>query len=267
MSYTVILKAIWLYPVKSLPGVSVNVIGFDNIGPIEDRRWMLIDSEGRFVSQRSNPDMARFQWEQQGGEWIVQGFRGGQCALPSSIDTGQSLRVRIWQDEVSALAAPEEVSAWFSEQLGKDVRLVRCTSETQRLINPDHAEQGENVAFADGYPLLIANQSSLDALNQQAGLSLDSRRFRANLEIEGAPALRELTATRLTTEDGGAIALVKPCERCNIPAIDPDTAQYQRNVAAAIKEHCQWQGKTIFGMNGIARGIEHLAVGQSLRLE
>lgn len=267
MSYTVILKAIWIHPVKSLPGVSIKETGFDKLGPIDDRRWMLIDTRGRFVSQRSNPDLARFQWKQHNGEWIVRGFRGGECALPSSIDSGQSLHVSIWKDEVSALGAPEEVSHWFSEQLGQEVTLVRCTSETQRRIDPDHALQGEEVAFADGYPLLIANQSSLDALNQQSGLSLDSRRFRANLEIEGAPALSELSASRLVTDSGSSIALVKPCERCNIPAIDPDTAQYQRDVAAAIKEHCQWQGKTIFGMNGIARGIEHLAVGQRLRLE
>lgn len=267
MSYTVILKAIWIFPVKSLPGVSIKEVNFDHLGPVGDRRWMLIDANGRFVSQRSNPDMARFQWQRQGEEWVVKGFHGGQCVLPASVDTGQHLQVCIWHDEVKALAAPDEVSRWFSEQLETDVRLVQCTAETQRRVAPDYAEQREEVAFADGFPLLIVNQGSLDALNQQAGLSLDSRRFRANLVIEGAPALAELSASRLTTDSGGTIALVKPCERCNIPAIDPDTAQYQRDVAAAIKEHCHWQGKTIFGMNGIARGIDHLSVGQSLRLE
>lgn len=267
MSYTVILKAIRIYPVKSLPGISIPEVQFDALGPVDDRRWMLVDAKGRFVSQRSNPKMALFRCQQQGREWIIEGPGGGYCALPASIDSGPTKEVRIWKDEVIAQAAPDEVSNWFSEQLGMAVSLVKCTEVTHRAVSADHAEPGEEVAFADGYPLLIANQTSLDELNQQTGLSLDSRRFRANLEIEGAPNLSELSAQRLLIESGGHIALVKPCERCNIPAIDPDTARYQKDVAAAIKTHCHWQGKTIFGMNGIARGVGALAVGQKLILE
>ncbi|MHA7878187.1 MAG: MOSC domain-containing protein [Saccharospirillum sp.] len=271
MSYTVILRAITLYPVKSLPGVSVNNVQLDDWGLLDDRRWMLVDARGRFVSQRSVAAMAKFHVHFLEGNWVIEGFRQGvtpRCTLPARVPAGEPSAVRIWNDEVTALKAPAALSEWFSEQLGMAVTLVRYSADTHRQVARDYAQSGDEVAFADGFPLLVANQASLDDLNAQAGLSLDGRRFRANLTIEGAPALSELSAQRLSVVDGsGSIALVKPCERCNIPAIDPDTTEYQGSVASALKEHCHWHGKTIFGMNGIARGLDRLVVGQRMRLE
>ncbi len=266
MSASVTVTELWVYPIKSFPGLRVPHLTFDASGPVDDRRWMLVDENGRFVSQRGMPVLAGFAMEERDGRYRVTAPDGEAVELPSPAEEGARLAVSVWKDELQAWEVSPEVSAWFTAKLGKTVHLVHVGKVSERTISDPQAEPHERVGFADGYPLLIGNEASLARLNEVSGLSLDMRRFRPNIVIRGIEDRAELNLGRLEFAEG-RVDLLKTCVRCNIPAIDPDTSTYQKEVAAQIKTHCEWDGKTQFGVNGVARGLNRISTGDTARFE
>lgn len=261
MSHPVSVTQLWIYPVKSLPGVAVTRLSFDATGPVDDRRWMLVDADGRFVSQRGTPELALFQIEPTPTGFRITAPDGDAVVLPAGPDDGRELTVSVWKDTLPAREVSEELSVWFCEKLNQPLRLVYVGAVSPRPISDPGALEHERVGFADGYPLLVSNQASLDRLNRDAALNLSHRRFRPNVVIEGAPAEAELAPGSLRFKRGH-IDLLKPCVRCNVPAIDLATARYDKTVAGAIKTHSQWRGQTVFGMNGVARELTEVTLGE-----
>ncbi|WP_158269375.1 MOSC domain-containing protein [Saccharospirillum sp. MSK14-1] len=265
MSMTAQITALYHYPIKSFAGIAVERLAFDSAGPVDDRRWMLVNAKGRFVSQRDMPELANFGVQSQGDGYRITAPDGDYRNLIRGVASTAPITVTVWKDDLDGWEVSSELSAWFSDKLGKAVRLVYLGTESERRVPDAAALDHERVGFADGYPLLLCNQSSLEGLNERAGVELDVRRFRPNLVVSGLPMDQELELGRLTLADGH-LQLLKPCERCSIPAVDPDTGVYQRAVATALKEHSRFNGKTIFGMNAVARGVSELRVGDSAQL-
>lgn len=265
MSHTVSVTQLWIYPVKSLPGVAVSRVTFDAAGPMDDRRWMLVDPDGRFVSQRGLPELALFRVEPSAAGFHITAPDGDVMCLPEDFEGGHARTVSVWKDSLSAREASVELSGWFSEKLKRPLHLVHVGTVSPRPISDSGALDNERVAFADGYPLLVSNQASLERLNRDAGMDLSHLRFRPNIVVAGAPADAELSLGSLAFEDG-RVDLLKPCVRCNVPAIDLATARYDKSVAAALKAHSQWQGQTVFGVNGVARGLVGIDVGDRAQL-
>ncbi|MFG1496577.1 MOSC N-terminal beta barrel domain-containing protein [Saccharospirillum sp. HFRX-1] len=266
MSFTAQITALFHYPIKSLAGIAVDRLPFDAAGPVDDRRWMLINAKGRFVSQRDMPQLANFGVQAHGDGYRISAPDGDYRDLTRSVASDSPIRVTVWKDELDGWEVSDDWSAWFSGKVGKAVRLVYLGADSQRRVPDSAALEHERVGFADGYPLLLCNQSSLDGLNDRAGTQLDVRRFRPNIVVDGLPMDRELELGRLTLA-AGHLQLLKPCERCSIPAVDPDSGVYQREVASALKTHSRFNGKTIFGMNAVARGVTELRLGDSAQLE
>lgn len=266
MPTSVTLTELWIYPIKSLPGLSVDRLSFDSAGPVDDRRWMLVDDKGRFVSQRGMPRLANFRLAVDDDGYRVTAPDGDSVVVPRLSDDGEPVTVTVWKDTVDAFEVGSQWSRWFSDKLDQPVRLVQIGTTSARRIGDPQASDHERVGFADGYPLLVCSEASLAELNQVADLNLDMRRFRPNVVVRGLEPRSELMLGRLTVSSG-RIDLVKPCTRCNIPAIDPDTATYQKAVAAQLKAQCEWNGSTVFGANGIARGIEALSIGDDAQFE
>jgi len=266
MSITARITALYHYPIKSFPGIAVDRLSFDAAGPVDDRRWMLVNAKGRFVSQRDMPELANFTVQPHGDGYRISAPDGDDRDLTKSVAGDAPITVTVWKDDLDGWEVSSDWSAWFSDKLGKEVRLVYLGSDSQRRIPDPAALDHERVSFADGYPLLLCNQSSLDGLNERAGIQLDVRRFRPNLVVTGLSMDQELKPGRLTLADGH-LQLLKPCERCSIPAVNPSTGVYQREVATALKAHSRFNGKTIFGMNAVARGVTELCLGDSAQLE
>ena len=262
MPVPVTLTELWIYPIKSFPGLSVDRLTFDAAGPVDDRRWMLVDDNGKFVSQRGVPTLASFGMARFDAGYTVTAPDGDSVVLPEPGEAGGLLGVTVWKDALQAYEVSPELSQWFSGKLGKTLHLVHTGPAPERRISDPGAEDHERVGFADGYPLLVCNEASLDGLNDASGLALDMRRFRPNVVLRGAEDRSELMLGRLSLPEGH-IDLLKTCVRCNVPAIDPDTATYQKDVAAQLKTHCEWDGSTIFGVNGVARGVTGLKVGDT----
>lgn len=267
---------LFVYPVKSCAGVELRDVVLTEAGVDLDRAWMVVDAEGEFVSQRELPRMALIRPQLKTFEIILRA--PGMLALHLAIDAvEQPTRARVWDDEVPAYDMGDVAAQWFSDFLGRPLRLVRFDPEHRRLSSPRWTGGVEALnQFSDGFPLLVLGEASLDELNRRllaAGeAEVGIERFRPNLVLSGIEAHDEdhLDELRIETPQGQArLRLVKPCPRCSIPNIDPATAIARPAVSDALQVYRQdprVDGAVSFGMNAIVVQGDGfaLAVGQAV---
>lgn len=257
------IRHLFIYPVKSCAAQEVQALSFDDYGPVGDRRYMLTDEQGQFLTQRTLPRMACIVPQLLSGGLLLTA-EGMSPLMVADRDIQGISNVRVWRDEVQAGDCGDEAAGWFSCFLGRSCRLVKLLPQTRRQIDPDYAGHGEWVSFADGFPLLITSESSLNALTAEAGHALDMLRFRPNIVVDGNEPFAELGWRRLLHESGELLTC-KPCERCVIPTRNPQTQEREPEVLNALKTLCRIDGKIIFGQNALNRGIRQLQTGDPLR--
>lgn len=257
------LESIRIYPVKSGGEVALDQSEVDRSGLRHDRRWMIVDPEGRFVTRRTVPALAGLAFRDDGASWRL-GFEGSEgCLLPKSPDEGRSMDVEIWGQRVRALEGPREAAEWLSGRLQRDVCLVYVPDTDLRPVDREYGRPGDVVSFADGYPLLLVNEASVRAVSDAVGRTLSERRFRPNLVFSGAGAFEE---------DGWAAVLigevsfdvVKPCARCQVVEQDPDSGKPDGGVLRALGATRRVGRKVLFGENLIPRSGGAVRVGDSL---
>lgn len=282
------IAALRVYPVKSCAGMSVQQVELTEAGLDLDRAWMIVDAQGQFVTQREHPRLALVQPDLRAGGSELRLRAPGMLALHLSVDVVEApVRVRVWNDEVPAFDMGDLPAQWFSDylaqdsgQAGRKYRLVRFDPEHERLSSMKWTGGVKALnQFSDGYPVLLLSQSAIDDLNvrlQAAGHPVvDARRFRPNILVEGLDAHDEDRVGPIhVLTDGAAVELtpVKPCPRCPMPNIDPDTAQSHPGVGDAMQAYRQdprVDGAITFGMNVIvtAGAGQVLRVGQVVRAE
>jgi len=255
------LGSLHVYPVKSCGGVTLNESLIVETGLEFDRTWMVVDEHGGFVSQRELPRMALVQPTLRASDIMLRA--PGMLALHVALDTVQEpVRVTVWDDAVQAFDMGDLAAQWFSDCLGRTLRLVRFDPEQKRLSNArwTGAIEAEN-AFSDGYPILVASSASLDELNarlQQRGVApVTMQRFRPNLVLDGLDAHEEdhLDEIVFDTEEGPVqLKLVKPCSRCTIPDVDPATGVSGHAVGDALatyRSDPRLDGVITFAMNAV----------------
>jgi uncharacterized protein len=271
------IARIFVYPVKSCAGVEVQEALLIETGLEFDRAWMVVDAQGDFVSQRELPRMALIRPQLKHYEMILRA--PGMLALHVALDAVEKpVSVQVWSDAVKAYDMGDTAAQWFSDFLGRTVRLVRFDPEQKRLSDPRWTGdvQAEN-QFSDGFPLLVLSEASVTAFNQKltaAGhAAVGVERFRPNIVLAGLEAHDEdgLDVLRIATSDGFAsIKSVKPCPRCPIPNVDPVTALSSPEVGDTLQTYRSNPvvgGAVSFGVNAVLLdGIEHsLRVGQSVQ--
>ena len=248
------LSGIYIYPVKSLRGVAVAAAALDAHGLVGDRRFLVVDDTGRFLTQRVLPRMALIDTELGRAELILRHPQHGSAAVGLA-DDGPSVTVQIWRDTVQAVDCGVEISVWLSDFLRHPCRLVRMGTDYRRPVKPAKAQPGDVVTFADAYPLLALSEASLADLNDrlvtQAEDPVPMNRFRPNVVIAGCPAFAEDAWPRVRI--GAAVfRTAGPCVRCNIPTIDQATAvRYKEPIRtlATYRRTAADAGEVIFGQN------------------
>jgi MOSC domain-containing protein len=260
----VIVDGLFIYPVKSCAGIAVAAARVTERGLEHDRRWMVADERGLFLSQRTEPEMALVRTAIGAGGLELSREGLDALALPFVYDVGARVEVEVWGDPVLAVRH-DEGSAWFSRALGRPVQLVCMPDDARRPVEPDYAREGDIVSFADGFPLLVANRASLEAMEQDGGAPIDMRRFRPNLVVSGAPAWAEDGWATLAV-GGVYLRMPKPCARCSIPGVDPDTAAITKEPLRTLARLRTRDHKTWFGINAIPDGDGVLHVGDTVRL-
>ena len=261
------IASLHLYPVKSCASVSVDESLLIETGFEFDRAWMLVDAAGVFVSQRELPRMALVQPTLKLHDMVLRA--PGMLALHIALDAVEKpLRVRVWNDEVAAFDMGDLASQWFSDFLGRPLRMVRFNPDHKRLSDRDWTgDIAAETAFADSFSLLVASTAGLAELNRRLHLAGEAAvtmaRFRPNIVLDGMDAHGEdhLDEISFDSADGPVkLKLVKPCTRCPIPDIDPVTATLGHAVGDALRSYRadpRMDGAITFGMNAvIAQGID-----------
>ena len=268
-----------VHPVKSCAGIALDEGLLVETGLEFDRAWMVVDGDGRFLTQRELPRMALIRPTLRQLDMVLRA--PGMLALHISLDTvEQPVQVQVWKDTVAAYDMGDLAAQWFTDFLGprdgKRLRLVRFDPAHKRLSNRKWTGdiEAEN-AFSDGYPLLVASTEGLAEVNRRLALAgqapVTMARFRPNLVLDGLDANGEDHVDEITfdTPEGPVrLRLVKPCSRCPIPDIDPQTAEPGHavgDVLAGYRADARLDGAITFGMNAvIVEGIERaLKVGMA----
>jgi len=260
------LQAIWVYPLKSAGGLSLDAWDVDALGLVEDRRFMLVGSTGRFMSQRTLPPMAKIVPEFK-GELLSFSFPNkGRVEVPRKPDWSDKREVEVWGDKVLARRAPEGISHWFRLALERDdLELVWFNPAECRQVDPKFAGPDDRVGFADGFPLLLTNEASLKDLNERLESPVPMNRFRPNLVVDGEAAFdeddwREIRVGELS------FRVAKPCARCQIPNIDQVTGEKGKEPMRTLSTFRKKDGAVIFGQNLIHDDVGTLAVGDALEV-
>jgi uncharacterized protein YcbX len=218
----VALTGIATYPVKSLAGGAQTIAMVEPCGLEGDRRFMVVDAGGRFISQRECPRMALLHAALAAGQLILSRAGAASMMIAGATD-GAVCTVRVWRDAVTARDAGETAASWLSAALDLPCRLVYLDAPFSRRIKARYASnQTECVSFADGFPLLLASESSLAEVNARLPDPVTMARFRPNLVIAGGPAWAEDTWRRIRIGEA-VFRVAKPCDRCVITTLDPLT--------------------------------------------
>ncbi|MBK9156483.1 MAG: MOSC domain-containing protein [Chloracidobacterium sp.] len=246
-----ILSEINIYPVKSLKGIQLSESPVEARGLRFDRRWMLVDGDGQFMTQRDFPKMALIETSVNGKGLAVR-FDGWELAVPAEAE--KPVEVGIWEGPVAAAMFSDEVNRWFSEVLEADCRLVTMPKDTRRLLPAEFAVRpGEDhVSFADGYPLLLIGEGSLAELNSRLETPVPMNRFRPNLVVAGSDAFAEDTWKKIRVGET-IFHLVKPCARCVLTTVDQATGiKNGKEPLRTLASFRTFDNKVLFGENLIA---------------
>ncbi len=265
------LSEIWIYPIKSLAGIRLSRATVMRKGLQYDRRWMLVDEAGRFITQREHPEMALFKVTIDNGQLLVKSLTSTESPESISIDliptiNKQHLKVKIWDDEVEAVEADPTHSRWFSEKLGFACKLVFFPEGNKRDIDPKYAHEKEQVSLADGYPFMIIGQSSLDDLNNRMKVALSMRRFRPTFVFTGGEPFEE-DNWKFFRIGKNRFKGVKLCARCVLPTVDPDTGIKGKEPLATLATYRNVNNKILFGQNLIPIDYDEVCEGDEIELE
>lgn len=253
----------FIHPVKGMAALEVDALTLDDDGIVGDRRWMVVDANGKFISQRSHPVLATF----------IPALKGTQLALTQDdqrIEVPPGARVRevtVWSSTLEALDCGDEVAAFISARLQTPARLVAFGPTSLRAVNPKFGP-GARTTFTDGYPLLLANEASLDALNAKLTHPVPMNRFRANLVVRADEPWVEDSWKRLRV-DGLDFDGAKPCTRCAVINVDQSNGAWPDG-PLPLKTLVQVHGKAgegaVFGLNLVHRARGTLHVGAEVEL-
>ncbi len=258
MSQSLHIASLHHYPLKSAQGIALPQAQMNPLGLEQDRRWVLIDEAGNFLSQRTCPAIGTIHVVANGQQLTISLY--GQTFIAQA-NPNHLISAIVWGDTVAdCFGVQAEIDLWLSSALGQCVRLVYCPENAIRVVDERYAGEGHRTAFSDGFPLLVISQSSLDELAQQWGAPIDLRRFRPNLIVGGTCEPFAEDDWRSIRIANAVFDLVKPCSRCVIPSLDPDTqVQTDGFLKFLARVRRKDDGKVYLGQNAVLRQVIHSA--------
>jgi uncharacterized protein YcbX len=265
------LSEIWVYPVKSFGGISLQEAQVTDRGLELDRRWLLVDDDGRFLSQREHPQLALFQ-----PEIVGDSLRITHKELVEFIDiplrpvfmNGTSkISVTVWDDTIDAFEVSRNIAEWFTKLLGFSVRLVYMPDESERKLDPKYAISGEEInSFSDAYPFLIIGQSSLDDLNERLEEKVSINRFRPNFVFTNGAAFEEDFWRDFTIGNLSFVG-VKPCDRCVMTTVDQEKGVISgKDPLKTLAKYRNFGNKVLFGQNVIGLDLGIVSVDDEIKV-
>lgn len=258
------ISELYIYPIKSLGGIKLDKAIVTDRGFEYDRRWMLIDVNNRFISQREVAAMALLKVSIKANALLVTNTANNTSINIPLIPIKQILiEVTVWDDTCSAQLVNNEANEWFSNALGINCRLVYMPDDTKRHTDPEYTSGEGLTSLSDGYPFMMIGQSSLDDLNKRLDRSLLMNRFRPNMVFTGGQPFQEDIMDNFTinniTFNG-----VKLCARCKIITIDQFDGTIGKEPLKTLASYRARNNKIFFGQNLVHQGTGIISVGDKL---
>lgn len=261
------LSEIYVYPIKSLGGFSLDQAELEEKGLKYDRRWMLVDENGTFITQRKHFELALLQVSISGEKLTIAHKLETDQHISFGLDedTGNAIEVTIWNDTATGVEVNPEVSGWFSAYLKFQVKLVKMPLAEKRFVDRDYAANDEIVSFADGYPCLMIGQSALNGLNEKLQEPVLMDRFRPNFVFTGGEPHEE---DRFKTFYIGEIpfSAVKPCARCVLITIDQQTGEKGQEPLRTLASYRTVNKKIMFGQNLLPQALGTIRIGDEIKV-
>ena len=256
----VTLSGLYIYPIKSCAGISLESADLSATGLRHDRRWMLVDETGQFMSQRTHPRMAlisiRFA-----PECLIASAPGmPELEIPLHLKMEDSIDVRVFGDRNKGALVGREFDRWFGEFLKFPCRLVHKPDDDLRLVDSVYAESGDQVSFADGFAFLLISEASLEDLNGRLEDPLPMNRFRPNFVIKGCRPYAEDGWSRVKI-GGVPFRVAEPCPRCAITTVDQKTGARGKEPLRTLATYRESELGTVFGRNLIHDALGTVRVG------
>lgn len=264
LSSMLLVSQLFTYPIKSLGGVSLSSAVVSDRGLQYDRRWLLIDNDNQFLTQRAISNMALLQVElREKGLKVFQKKQPGNFIHIPFETTQEKISVQIWSQKCKALLVNKEIDEWFSDMLSFSCRLVYMPDSTKRKVDGRYAFKKEITSFSDAYPFLIIGQSSLDDLNSRLEHKLPINRFRPNIVFTGGLPFEEDTMADFKI-NYIAFFGVKLCSRCVITTINQDEGTKNNEPLNTLATYRMRNNKIYFGQNLIHRGKGVINIGDTI---
>lgn len=270
------VSQLYIYPIKSLRGISLSRADICTRGFCTDRNWMLVDGEYKFLTQRQQAKLSLIDVRIDGRNLVVSTKGMQDIMVPSELQSGEVHRVKVWGDHCLAIKAPTAINQWFQDFLGIHCFLVHMPNSTRRIVDQEYAiRPSDQVGFADAMPFLLISEESLTALNERLKTkgheSIPMRRFRPNIVVKGCSAHAEDEWKKFSIGKN-LFHAVKPCSRCVVTTIDPDTGIKGVEPLQTLMEYRKKSGKIYFGQNLVhdwnrdSADIKTICLGDMLRV-
>ena len=259
------LNGLYVYPIKSCGGIAVEEWEVDERGLRHDRRWMLVDEAGCFVSQREFPRMALIRVRIEPGGLLVDAPDMPSLNVPFRPPDGKLRLARVWDDLVESRTVGDDADRWFSEFLQTRCKLIYLPDESVRQVDPTYGRPGDRVGLADGFPFLLISEASLADLNARLEQPLPMNRFRPNLVIGGCEPFAE-DGWKVIRIGSMTFRVVKPCARCVITSVNQESAAKGKEPLRTLARFRKVGTKVLFGQNLVHDATGSLSVGDPLEV-
>jgi uncharacterized protein YcbX len=262
-----LISHLYVYPIKSLGGIELSTAQLTDRGIEHDRRWMLVDEQNRFLTQREHPKMAVLRTAIQGNQLAVyeKGQESDMIRLNLYATGTEALKVQIWDDVCDAVQISDSVNQWFSEKLDSVCKLVYMPDESKRKVDQRYAIKDDLTGFSDGYPVLMIGQASLDDLNSRLEEPVPMNRFRPNIVFTGGTPFQEDSMKQFQI-NGADFYAVKPCARCAVPTTNQDTGERKKEPMKTLATYRTGNNKVYFGQNILYEKDTIINVGDVLTI-
>jgi uncharacterized protein YcbX len=261
------ISQLYIYPIKSLGAVSLTEAVVEKEGLRGDRRFMLVDMSGKFITQRTRPELTRFRLEESANGFLVKDTVTNQeKELVWEPLLGNLLAVEIWEDQLLAHEVEDGWSDWFSTALSQEVKLVRISADNPRTMDAKYqTDLAKNTSFADALPLLLISSGSYTALEQRMEEPLDQLRFRPNIVVDATEPFVEDTWAEIKL-DMVTLSGAKSCARCPLVNVNPLSGVSDKVILKTLASFRTVNHKVYFGQQFVPSSLGKIRVGMEVQL-
>jgi uncharacterized protein len=267
------LSEIWIYPVKSLSGFKLDEAVVEERGLQYDRRWVIVDENNRFVSQREASEMAlinvKLQIDDHKLHSMVFSHKTKKLATylllnPENSNDGKKVEIEIWDDIIEGIEINDNINNWLSDILQKKCKLIYMPLGVERKVDPKYSKTGNDLtSFSDGYPFLIIGDESLKLLNSKLNIPVSIDRFRPNFVFTGGEAHDEDNWHHFMIGDVSFFG-IKNCARCQVPNINQQNGEINKEPIKTLSTYRFLKNKVLFGQNMLFGTFGKVSVGNNL---